>query len=247
MEWRVATVPTFDETVDEGCIEQKFMFSAGKENLLLDWIEFHVVRDPEFYRSPIISLYYDTPSLDLYREASDGDYLKTKVRLRWYEAVFGPDQQSVNCYLEVKRKYGTLRNKQRKGVALYPNCLGGDLFSNESILEVPALLPELNYFVRGILVPLLVVQYDRYRFVDPQSGCRISLDTGIGCPRANPAYISATTPLELASGVVEVKGSLETLPDFLLPMGHHLTRSKFSKYVRCVERLIEPLDWREPA
>lgn len=247
MSWRVATVPAFEEMVRAASIEQKFMFAAGKKTLLLEWIEDQLVRDPAFYFGPVASLYYDTPSLDLYREVRDGDYLKTKVRLRWYQTVFRPDQQSVPCYLEVKRKYGALRHKQRKELALHPSCLDGDLFLNESVTEVPALLPELNYFVRGILVPILVVQYERYRFVDPRSGSRIAVDTGIACRRANPAYVPATTPLELGSGVVEVKGRLDTLPDCLLPMSRHLSKQSFSKYACCAERLLEPLTWREPA
>lgn len=140
MSWRVATVPTFEEMVSAASIEQKFMFAAGKKTLLLDWIEFQLIRDPAFYFGPTVSLYYDTPSLDLYRAVCNGDYLKTKVRLRWYQTVFGSDQQSVKCYLEVKRKFGALRHKQRKELTLHPNCLDGDLFSNKSVLEVPSLL-----------------------------------------------------------------------------------------------------------
>jgi hypothetical protein len=75
---------------DAGTIEQKFLFQTGDKDLLLDWLEFHLVRDPKYYHSPIFSLYYDTPGLRFYGEARNGDYLKTKVRLRWYQRVFTP-------------------------------------------------------------------------------------------------------------------------------------------------------------
>jgi hypothetical protein len=247
MSWRVATVATLDEMVDGGSIEQKFLFAGGRKQVLLDWLQFQLVREPGFYFGPILSLYYDTPSFDHYRQVRSGDYLKTKLRLRWYQATFEAPDQIVNCYLELKRKCGSIRDKQRAAVKLAAGCLVGELFSDPVIASLPARFPEVQSVVRGILLPVLVVEYQRHRFIDPQTGCRVSLDTSIACRRANAALLPAAAPVALDCGVLEVKGKRDSLPDSLRPLSRHLRKNSFSKYAKCCEYLMEPLQWREPA
>ena len=238
---QLAIIPGVDLNERESCVEQKLVFEAGKKDLLLDWLEFHLVRDPEFYFSPVISLYYDTPGFRLYGEALNGDYLKTKIRLRWYQATFAPKQDTVQCFVEIKSKFGSQRQKRRKAVALEPTSLSGDLFSDRTLLSLPDVLPEWRTLVRGILVPVLTVEYERYRFVDPVSGARIALDGRIGCSRANVAYVPGAVPIVLSNGVLEVKGAVESLPEPLRPIQRHLRRRSFSKYSRCLSLLIDPL------
>ncbi|HWO40419.1 MAG TPA: VTC domain-containing protein [Candidatus Eisenbacteria bacterium] len=245
--WQVTTVSSLDDVAGGRDIEQKFLFAGGKRELLLDWLEFHLLRDPAFYFSPIASLYYDTPVLSLYREARDGNYVKTKVRLRWYETVHAADRRNVTCYLEVKRKLGILRHKQRKRLELDGADLAGDVFTKSAIIDLPATLPELKYWVRGPLVPILIVEYERYRFVDFESGARVALDSRVACRRSNPAYLVPSFPVQLSCGVLEVKGGLEALPDRLAPMARHLSRQSFSKYAACARAMLEPLSWEEPA
>lgn len=229
---------------DDRSIEQKYLFDATRREVLLDWLECHVVRDPEFYSGAIVSLYYDTPALKCFDEVRNGDYLKTKIRLRYYQRNFAPEQRSVSCFLEIKRKVGSRRQKRRKNIHLDPRCFSGDLFSHPAIREAPDVLPEWRMFMRDLLVPLLVVDYQRYRFVEPHSGTRISLDTDIRCPRANSTYLAGTAPVHLAAGVLEVKGALDRLPDFLKPMQRFLRKQSFSKYGRCCELLLDPLPVR---
>jgi len=219
-------------------IEQKFLFDGPRQGWLLDLLEFYLVRDPEFYFSPIVSLYYDTPSLSLYEEVCNGNYMKTKVRLRHYQKEFPPEQESVTCYFEVKRRFGTRREKDRKRVTLDPRSLQGDIFSQRAIREMPDASPELRLLIRGgVLVPLLVVEYERHRFIDPGSGTRVSLDTGIRCSQANSAYLCGTAPVSLDVGVLEVKGTLDVLPHCLTPIERYLRKQAFSKYARCCELL----------
>jgi VTC domain-containing protein len=244
MSGQVSILPSLRPDGNDSSIEQKFLFDATRRELLLDWLECHLVRDPEFYFSPIVSLYYDTPSLSLYDEVRNGDYLKTKVRLRWYEKEFLPGQESVSCFFEIKRKFGARRQKRRKPLTLDPRCFHGDLFFHPTIREVPDTLPEWRLLVRGVLVPLLVVDYARFRFIEPHSGARISLDTGISCSRVNSAYLAGTAPAPLEVGVLEVKGSLDSLPRCLRPVERHLRKQSFSKYAHCCELLIDPLSLR---
>lgn len=247
MTWRLTTLPAYENMVDAGSIEQKFLFGASKKEFLLDWLEFQLVRQPGFYFSPILSLYYDTLSFDCYRQVRNGDYLKNKLRLRWYQPTYESENEVVHCYLEIKRKCGTIRTKQRTRVQLQARCLLGELFNEPDIASLAMRFPELQSGARGILVPILVVEYQRHRFIDPKSGCRVSLDTGIACRRANPAVVPITTPLDLGCGVLEVKGKRDSLPALLHPLSGHLRKQSFSKYAKCFEYLIAPLLWREPA
>jgi hypothetical protein len=240
MSAHVTLVPQFAQDEAPGTIEQKFLFDSSKTALLLDWLEFHTVRDARFYFSPIISLYYDTPELRFFQEVCNGDYLKTKVRLRWYQRVFSPEQRVVNCFLEIKSKSGARRDKHRHALTFEPGCLRGDVFSHAAIAAAPEALPEIRLLARGILVPTLIVEYERFRFVDPRSGSRIALDVGIGCPRANPACLTGAAPVRLDNGVLEVKGALGQLPDWLRPLQRHLRKQSFSKYAQCCAMLIDP-------
>jgi len=229
---------------DDSTIEQKFLFQAAAKDLLLDWLEFRFVRDPEHYYGPIVSLYYDTPVLRFYDEVRNGDYLKTKVRLRWYQTVFPPNQTLADCFLEIKQKFGVRRYKRRQSLSLEAGCLKGDLFTHPTIRAVPESMPRLILLAHGILVPVLIVAYERFRFIDPGTGSRIALDSGITCSQANSAYLSGMTPVTLPMGVVEVKGTLDILPDGLRPVQRHLRKQSFSKYARCCELLIGPSSTR---
>lgn len=244
MALQIATLPGLDDFFASGEIEQKFTYRWTDKDILRDWLEFHCLRDAAFYRGPIISLYYDTPSLDFYREARNGDYLKTKVRLRWYQNVFTSSGQMVDCFFEIKRKRGALRHKQRQAVTLPAGCLTGDLFSAAQVADLPHDMGGFGCFNRGILVPLLVVEYQRCRYVDAHSGARIALDFAIGCGRANDSYISGAVPIESAFGVLEIKSKGAELPEFLRPMRGYLNRQSFSKYALCCQRLLDPLSWR---
>lgn len=239
MNRQVTILPGLDPGEDGNTtIEQKFLFQSAAKEMLLDWLQFRLVRDPKHYHGPIVSLYYDTPALRFYGEVCNGDYLKTKVRLRWYQTAFPPEQRLVDCFLEIKQKFGVRRYKRRQKMTLEPACLTGDLFSHTAIRAVPESMPPLILLARGLLVPLLIVEYERFRFIDPRSGSRIALDIGITCSRANPAYLRGTAPVKLNAGVVEVKGALDALPDCLRPMQRHLRKRSFSKYARCCELLI---------
>jgi hypothetical protein len=236
----ITIVPAFDPRDHESCIEQKFIFDAADKGLLLEWLDFHLVRDPVFYYGPVVSLYYDTPSLSFYFQVCNGDFIKTKVRLRWYQSHFPPEQESVICYLEIKRKYGARRHKQRQQLELEIRCLSGDLFSHPAILEAPNGVPEARATGRGLLVPILIVHYERFRFIDPRSGSRIALDTGIVCSRSNSAYLAGAAPVAFGSDVLEVKGVLDALPDCLVPVSRHLRKQSFSKYATCCALLTAP-------
>ena len=225
--------------------EQKYVFIGQQKEMILDWLKHCYVRDPVFDFGTISSIYYDTPALSSYYEKRNSEYLKSKVRLRWYEDLRASDRDlDVTCYLEVKRKYGTVRQKERMEVVLPSRKLLDNPFSDHDVSSLPSRAYELQCFPPGVLVPILLIQYNRYRFVDSQGRSRIALDTDICCNRVNTAYFPLVPPVNLGMGVLEVKGNQTELPGSLNPLQAHLTKSTFSKYAQCLEHLAQPLEIR---
>ncbi|MCP4609827.1 MAG: VTC domain-containing protein [Planctomycetes bacterium] len=230
----------------QSSIEQKYVFVNQEKDMILEWLEYCYIRDPDFPFGPISSVYYDTPGLYFYQEKRNSDYLKTKIRLRWYANLEASDSDfPVKCYLETKQKYGALRRKERVELTISSRRLSThDLFSDEEILNLSSRVYELRIFPPGMLVPILLIQYNRYRFVDPRSGSRIALDTDICSTCANPQYIAGFPPITLGMGVLEIKGKHRKMLNALHPISDHLTKEAFSKYARCCEHLMQPFGQR---
>ncbi|MCB0165118.1 MAG: VTC domain-containing protein [Anaerolineae bacterium] len=224
-----------------GTYETKYIFIAHQKNMILDWLEYCCIRDPQFYFGSISSIYYDTPGLHLYEEKLNSDYVKSKIRLRWYGDLkdLAPDAK-VKCFLEVKRKYGSVRQKERLDLVLPSEKLSNNPFFDEDILNMPSRACDLMSLTEKTLIPMLLIQYERYRFVDPQSGSRLALDTNIRCLQANGEYIPISTPVYLGAGVFEVKGTHQALPASLQPISNYLKKEAFSKYGQCFDFLMNP-------
>lgn len=227
-------------SVDEGTIEQKYAFSMGVEYKIRHWLDTFLQPDAEYDRGVISSIYYDTPGLDLYDEKRNSDYLKTKIRLRWYGTIEPGRQAPVSCFLEVKRKIGAVRDKQRIPLQIAAASLRDDPFSDPEIFALPRLLDEHGLGVGRDVIPLLVISYERRRYVDPETKARIALDTNIRCPQARALAI-APSQATLRLGVLEVKSRSRQLPPVLHDIGADLRREAFSKYALCYESLMQPL------
>lgn len=227
-------------SAQEKTIEQKYAFPMCIEYKLRHWLDTFLRPDAEYDRGLVTSIYFDSPTLDLYEEKRNSDYLKTKVRLRWYGPVTRSQPQPVSCFLEVKRKFGAVRDKQRIPVTMSPAALVVDPFSHPDILALPRFLDEHGLNTGHELMPLLVVSYERRRYVDPETDARIAFDTHIGCPRARALPISAGM-VTLPVGVLEVKSRYRQLPPVLRGVGQNLRKEAFSKYALCYEALTQPL------
>ena len=221
-------------------VEQKYAFSMCVEHKLRYWLDTFLRPDAEYDRGLITSIYFDTPTLDLYDEKRNSDYLKTKVRLRWYGAIDRDQAGPVPCFLEVKRKFGAIRDKQRLPVNLRAAVLLDDPFMHPDILQVPRLLDEHGLGSGHDLAPLMMIRYERRRYVDSETEARIALDTNISCPLARPLPVSAGS-VTLPVGVLEVKSRYRQLPPVLRDIGGDLRKEAFSKYALCYETLTQPL------
>jgi len=226
-------------------LEQKYVFVEVMKEVIVEWLQHACVRDNTYSTRTVSSIYYDTPALALYDGKRNGDFLKSKVRLRWYADEHAEENgREIACFLEVKRKYGSLCKKERLELPLPAEVLANDPFQDEEILDLPNRVRELGYLAPGVLVPTLLIRYHRRRFLDPRSGSRIVVDTDICASRVNDAYLPAFAPIYPDVGVLEVKGNHRGAFDSLAPIRMHIVKTAFSKYAFCLEQLMQPLERR---
>ncbi|HEY7450198.1 MAG TPA: VTC domain-containing protein [Vicinamibacterales bacterium] len=225
-------------------VEQKYVFGGMYADLLTSWLSANCDLDPEFPLGTVFSLYYDTPTLALCEEKRNSDYLKSKVRLRWYDAFdqmpSGEASDLVQCFFEVKSKIGSLRSKNRVALSMPRRHLLEDPFRRDEIIELPRRSGLDIADLPSALLPMLLVQYERARFVDTATGCRIALDTRIRAVAAHPHYVPARCPNQLSVGVLEVKGPERDFPESLGPLSGYVTKAAFSKYATCWEQILQP-------
>ena len=221
-------------------VERKYAFPSHGAQAILAWLEHSCIADPLYPSGTVSTIYYDTPGLAAYREKRDGDLLKSKLRLRWYTSPGPADAEStVSCYLEAKRREGAASRKSRLSLSLPAGFLGESPPRWAELGEIPLLHPELTGG-ESALVPMILVRYERLRFVDPASGTRVSLDTDIRCDGANGAHLAAFAPVVLDAGVLEIKAPRREVPRSLIPIAGLLTPTSFSKYARCLRLSLEP-------
>jgi hypothetical protein len=235
-------------------VEQKFLFPAGYAGVIHTWLDHAYLPDPLYPTSVVSSIYFDTPELFHYGESRNGEFRRTKIRLRWYndqaDACGGGSQSAagagngVTCYLEVKTKQGALSEKSRSTITVPARVLLERPISNEGLSELTVKAFDLGYRAAGTLVPILMVRYRRRRYLDLRSDLAVAADTEIRCTRANQTVVQCVPPVYLDVGVLEVKGMNRGIGGMLDPIGSYLSKSPFSKYAITLEHLLQPLGRR---
>uniref|UniRef100_B8DJ74 VTC domain-containing protein n=1 Tax=Nitratidesulfovibrio vulgaris (strain DSM 19637 / Miyazaki F) TaxID=883 RepID=B8DJ74_NITV9 len=218
--------------------EIKYTFTPAFARAVVDLLGAACRPDPEFPAADVFSLYYDTPARDLLEEKRNSDYLKTKIRCRWYGAVRGTTMERA-VFLEAKRKEGAARDKARVLLPLDGATLWNTPLTDPLLCRLPEHLAEAGIPFPRPIFPMFILRYTRHRFIDPATGARIAVDTGIHVPRANPAFIARHNPTPLPVAVLEVKGSLREMPRSLHAVStFHFRRDTFSKYLACHDMLF---------
>lgn len=190
--------------------------------------------DPEYRKGQVNSVYFDSPGLHLLMEKIASDYIKTKVRLRWYGPISEEETDEVLCFLEVKRKVGSVRQKTRLAVEL-PSAELRRPFTSEKVRRLASEVSGLGFSAPFELIPLVAISYQRRRYVDVATDSRISIDTNIRCSAFNPRVLaSGSGAFQLNEGVLEVKGQGDDLPPRLQTVGALVHKCAFSKYERCL-------------
>lgn len=206
--------------------ELKFVFSNARAPMALSLLRARCQPDPKHPTGLVSSIYYDDRTLRFLREKVNSDYLKTKVRLRWYDA--GPNTYG---FVEAKFRIGDRRDKVRVSTPHSAEWLALRRLHEPVLQRIPELLRTRGVTVSSALCPVFLVRYQRYRFVEPLSGSRVSLDCDISVPTTNRSLLPYAGAARLTTAVVEIKGTQTELPTVLrelLRLG--CRRSSFSKY-----------------
>jgi hypothetical protein len=213
--------------------EIKFLVPASRSPSLRAWLD--AVSTPERRYPPalVCTTYFDTPALSLLGEKIDSDYLKTKVRIRWYASLDGNPSGSP-VFAEVKHRVGARRDKRRVKLDADARAL------SETPLYAPiwrSLLERLRVeapIVPARLDPILSLRYARYRYVDRATAGRVTVDDGITVTGLNETRIAGRVPGRLPFAVLEYKGAMDDLPRHLAPaIRFGARRGSCSKYLAC--------------
>jgi hypothetical protein len=208
----------------------KFTLAAGRVALARRWLDQLCRRDREFPAAIVWTIYYDTPGLTSLGEKINSDYLKRKIRVRWYSSLDG--EAAGPAFVEVKVRVGNRRSKTRARLPYPAEELAKWDLQDARLLRFPLLLEEHGIQARELWRPVMLLRYRRDRFVEPVSGSRVSLDSDIAAVGVNPSLVPEADYSPLGSAVLEVKGAGDRLPPALhalLGVGAHKT--SFSKFL----------------
>jgi hypothetical protein len=208
--------------------ELKFTFPAGRAHLARRRLDSLCRRDPEFPAAIVWTIYYDTPALVSLGEKINSDYLKRKIRVRWYSTLDG--RVSGPAFVEAKLRLGNRRSKARAHLPVAAEEIARWDLQDPRLLAFPLLLRQHGILDQASWQPMMLIRYRRDRFVEPVTRSRVSLDTEIAAVAINARFASRINPSPLAEAVLEVKGAGEELPATLrslLALG--IRKRSFSK------------------
>ena len=213
--------------------ELKFTFESSVAASIKYGVESVCIADEAFSENVISSVYFDTSDWVFAMDKASSDYLKTKVRLRWYrDERANRESTSSKCFLEFKRKIGSKRTKKR---VLMPfdgeeaisrlqegGCM--DMIRGHISENAPDLV---GFFIE----PKFVVRYKRSRYYEPFSDTRISFDTDIHAFSVGRNFAQFSADIILNESVLEVKGVCDDMPQALRSFhAGRLRKAAFSKY-----------------
>lgn len=218
--------------------ELKFVIPAYRTSLAVRLLDRICDPDPAFPEGIVSSIYYDSRDWAYLGDKRDSDYLKTKVRLRWYERVPSTAGNKDQSFAEIKSRTGSQRQKLRVEMEYRGSDLAEMDLHDPELLQVPAKLVAAGASIRHALFPSFVVRYTRRRYIERGTRARIAIDYAIGSPRYNKYMLPGASPCTLQSSVLEIKGTNGQYPVGLrsaLNLGFR--REAFSKYYECYRRL----------
>jgi hypothetical protein len=220
--------------------ERKFFVSPDKTDYVRSLMNHICLPDGKYPKGTINSLYFDTPDLEHYQKSDDGDYERHKIRVRWYDKPAAEGQ--VPVYLELKSKKGFASNKKRRKFLVPAEKLsrfrcGDTILNNNIILQT---LAEFNYFSEAPLLPVIMISYERLRFVEILTGIRMSFDWLIRSSMTGSISGQSHSTLTLKGAIIEIKGPKAEIPLSLRALHNTcIDWSRFSKYAGCIESHME--------
>lgn len=217
--------------------EIKLVTPAGRVGIVAAWLRGRCLPDPEHPGGTIHSIYFDNRAGALLRAKVNSDFVKHKVRLRWYaDAATGAVQDPA--FVELKNKVGGRRHKHRLPLEEGTAARIAALPPASQLRALLAPLRDAGHWVDTDLQPFVRVVFRRRRFIEPASGTRVSIDGDIRGTSLNPGLLPMRNPAPLAHAVIEVKGPHQRLPPALATLrALGCVPESFSKYARCYQKL----------
>ena len=156
-------------------IELKYLINSEQQRYLLEEMKRYMKED-EFGKSVINSLYFDTPDFYLVRRSLQKPAYKEKLRIRSY----GRANHETKVFIELKKKYKSVVYKRRiklsEGEAM--DYMERNIYSKEQ----SQILKEIDYFkkLHANLSPKMLISCDREAFfAKDDSEFRITFDKNI--------------------------------------------------------------------
>jgi len=226
-----------DTNVMSANFETKYVLENGCVPKFIQWLKYRCLPDPVYPAGIVSSIYFDTWDWRFLREKINSDFLKTKIRVRWYTEI-NSGICSAESFLEAKFKQGKKRHKIRKKLDISGEWLSKSDLCSRDLIGLPNRLLKSGVILPDSLFPVFQIQYKRVRFVEPYSRARLSLDYAIRVPAVNQQRVPGVFPFNLQNSVFELKGEIDKLPAFL----HQLTtlgcrKDSFSKYSFCYAKI----------
>jgi hypothetical protein len=216
--------------------ELKFVLPASRADIAARMLRTMCRPDREYPDADVWTVYYDTPGFASLDEKLNSDYLKTKVRVRWYATPNAPGEGPV--FLEAKHRVGNRRDKIRVKLPMTAESLAAKRLDDAVFQSLPERLAEKGILLGADWQPVLTLRYRRRRFVDPPTGTRVSLDSEITAMAVSHRRLFARHLGPLPVAVVEVKGAADALPGHLrslIALG--LRKQSMSKYAALLLQL----------
>lgn len=224
--------------------EYKYLISIQQKNFLMEYWNTYLQKDShsmDVGKTPILSLYYDSPGLDFYHEKLDGIKDRNKIRLRVYDYGF---KEGSTCFLEIKQRFS---DKVRK-IRVFEENFRFELFDLKNWVFKKEI--EDQYFNTLIETyhpkPTAQVFYIRNAFQAlAEEDVRITFDTSLMGLHpdqdmsidliSDPAY--QLMPENYC--ILEIKNNSNSIPPWVFDGIHEagLIQRSIPKYITAVEKL----------
>jgi hypothetical protein len=219
--------------------ETKFIISNRKSYQIIEWLRCNCSPDARYPAETVSSIYYDTWRWRFLDEKFNSDYLKTKVRIRWYSDIDNKKHFEVS-FAEAKFKVGNRREKIRIITPYSGKWMSSTRLDNPELLVIPLLLRSRGIVLDENVFPVYQVSYKRMRFIEPCTGVGLCFDYDISAPRVNSYMLPKHNPFTLHTAVFEIKGGISELPYNLHPLTDiGFKKASFSKYSACFQKITQ--------
>lgn len=220
--------------------ERKFLISSLSREAVESIIRLHPAMFREIFHQRFVNnIYFDSRKLSNYHDNVEGQSRRKKVRVRWYNNLFGKVAEPV---LEIKLKNGELGRKVSHGLEPFRISQGADLTSvcdfDQDLLS--SSLPGVRS-----LVPMLLNRYSRRYFISNDGLYRVTIDSDQSFSRIYGRGSASKNHVEDCKSVVlEVKYSMEQDSK-----AHRITSrfpfrmTKNSKYINGLQQTSQNLLW----